>query len=82
MTFMENEVSVQDLISLSYEQKPIEFQQAFNDLLSDRIASAVSARKVEIASSLYSGETDEYDDEEEETVTDTDITDQEENTDG
>jgi hypothetical protein len=73
---------VQDLISLSYEQKPIEFQQAFNDLLSDRIASAVSARKVEIASSLYSGETDEYDDEEEETVTDTDITDQEENTDG
>jgi len=79
---MENEVSVQDLISLSYEQKPIEFQQAFNDLLSNRIADAVSARKVEIASSLYSGETDEYDDEEEETVTDTDITDQEENTDG
>jgi hypothetical protein len=78
MTFMENEVSVQDLISLSYEQKPIEFQQAFNDLLSDRIAAAVDARKVEIASSLYSGETDE----EEETVTDTDITDQEEDTDG
>jgi len=78
MTFMENEVSVQDLISLSYEQKPIEFQQAFNDLLSDRIAAAVDARKVEIASSLYNGETDE----EEETVTDTDITDQEEDTDG
>lgn len=75
---MENEVSVQDLISLSYEQKPIEFQQAFNDLLSDRIAAAVDARKVEIASSLYNGETDE----EEETVTDTDITDQEEDTDG
>lgn len=75
---MENEVSVQDLISLSYEQKPIEFQQAFNDLLSDRVAAAVNARKVEIASSLYSGETDG----EEETVTDTDITDQEEDTDG
>jgi hypothetical protein len=78
MTLMENEVSVQDLISLSYEQKPIEFQQAFNDLLSDRVAAAVNARKVEIASSLYSGETDG----EEETVTDTDITDQEEDTDG
>ena len=51
---MENEVSVQDLISLSYEQKPIEFQNAFDSLLAGRIANAVDNRKMEIAQSMFS----------------------------
>jgi hypothetical protein len=53
---MENEVSVQDLISLSYEQKPIEFQQAFDTLVADKIATAVNDKKMEIANSLFNNQ--------------------------
>lgn len=50
---MDNDISVQDLISLSYDQKPIEFQQAFDTLLADRLATAIDNRKTEIAQSLF-----------------------------
>lgn len=50
---MENEVSVQDLISLSYEQKPIEFQQTFDALIADKIAAAVGNRKIELAQTMF-----------------------------
>lgn len=52
---MENETTVQDLISLSYEQKPIDFEQAFSSLITDRLANAVELRKTEIAQSLFNG---------------------------
>jgi hypothetical protein len=50
---MMNDVTLQDLISLSYEQKPVEFQNAFDTLIAGRIASAVDNRKMEIAQSLF-----------------------------
>ena len=50
---MDNEFSVQDLISLSYEQKPIEFQQAFDSLIAGRIAAAVDNKKVEVAQTMF-----------------------------
>lgn len=52
---MENEVSVQDLISLSYEQKPVDFEQAFGSLVTDRIAQAIETKKVEVAQSMFGG---------------------------
>lgn len=52
---MENEVTVQDLISLSYEQKPIDFEQAFGALITDRLAQAVETKKVEVAQSMFGG---------------------------
>lgn len=51
---MENEVSVQDLISLSYEQKPLDFQNAFDTLIAGKIATAIDNRKMEIAQSMFS----------------------------
>lgn len=51
---MNNEVSVQDLISFSYEQKPIEFQQAFDTLIAGKIAAAVDNKKIEVAQSMFS----------------------------
>jgi hypothetical protein len=51
---MDNEYTIQDLISFSHEQKPIEFQQAFNSLIVDRLAAAVNTKKFEMASTLYS----------------------------
>ena len=50
---MDNEFSVQDLISLSYDQKPIEFQQAFDSLIAGRIAAAVDNKKVEVAQTMF-----------------------------
>ena len=45
--------TVQDLISLAYDQKPIEFGDAFNDLIMDRIAVAVQDKKIEAAQRIY-----------------------------
>jgi hypothetical protein len=50
---MDNEISVQDLISLSYDQKPIEFQQAFDTLIAGRIAAAVDVKKMEVAQTMF-----------------------------
>ena len=52
---MDNEVSVQDLISLSYEQKPIDFEKAFGSLVGDRLASAIETKKSEIAQTMFGG---------------------------
>ena len=49
----ENPYTVQDLISLSYEQKPVEFQGAFNSLITDKIASAIDSRKLEVAQTMF-----------------------------
>ena len=52
---------VADLVGNALEQKPLEFQQTFNDLLQQRIADAVETRKVELAAGLAGAhdETDE-----------------------
>jgi hypothetical protein len=81
MILMENEFSVQDLISLSYDQKPIEFNQAFDSVISAKLADAVNARKIEVAQSMFGTEQEEQE-EEETVVDDNETTDQEEDTDG
>jgi hypothetical protein len=52
-------ITTQDLISLAYDQKPIEFQNAFNTLISDRIAQAVDVKKIEVAMSMFSDQNEE-----------------------
>ena len=61
---MENEVSVQDLISLSYGQKPIDFENTFSSLITDRLAQAVETKKQEIAQSMFKGPDPDDEDEE------------------
>ena len=58
----EQEYSVQDLISLSYDQKPIDFQNAFNSIIKDRLADAVSDKKLEMAQTVFTGPDDHLDD--------------------
>jgi len=52
---MDNETthSIQDLVKFSYEQKPIDFEAAFNSILTDRIAVAVDNKKIEVAQSMF-----------------------------
>ena len=44
--------TIQDLIRYSYDQKPIEFETTFKDLMNDRIAKAIEDRKLELAQSM------------------------------
>jgi len=55
---MDNEMaySIQDLVKYSYEQKPVDFEQAFNSLLSNKIADAVDVKKLEVAQNMFNTE--------------------------
>ncbi len=57
---MDNETTfyVQDLVKFSYEQKPVDFEQAFNSLLSNKIADAVDVKKLEVAQNMFNTEKD------------------------
>lgn len=64
----ENKYGLEDLVTAAVMQQPVEFQNAFDDLVLGRIKSAVEDRKIEIAQTLYNRppedfETDVNDDE-------------------
>lgn len=79
--------SVQDLIKYSYNQQPIDFENAFNSLITDKIAIAIDDKKRELAGSMvtdgYGPDEDDIDpiDEPYDDVDDTDY-EEEENYDG
>ena len=52
----DNAYNVTDLIKFSAGQNPIDFEQAFNSLMVDRIQAAVDAKKVEVAQNMFAGE--------------------------
>ena len=51
--------TIQDLVSLAYDQKPIEFQDTFNSLVADRIAKAIDDKKVEVAQNMFAARSEE-----------------------
>jgi hypothetical protein len=63
---MDNKYDVTDLVVSAIEQKPLDFETAFNDLIVDRLRDAVENKKVEIAQQMYGYEPEvepeEYDD--------------------
>jgi|APCry1669192522_1035417.scaffolds.fasta_scaffold155316_2 hypothetical protein len=56
--------TVQDLINYSYAQQPIEFDNAFQDILTDKIAAAVDNKKFELSQTMFTGEDPEFEDDE------------------
>ena len=50
MTEIENTLA--DLVKFSSEQKPIEFGNAFNSLIANRIETAIDAKKIEVAKGM------------------------------
>lgn len=50
------EYTTSDLVKFSLDQKPIEFENAFKSLLTDRIAMAVDDKKTEMAKTVFSGQ--------------------------
>jgi hypothetical protein len=66
MMIMDNKYDINDLVVSALEQKPLEFETAFNDLIVDRIRTAVENKKVEIAQQMYNYEPDDVAEPEEE----------------
>lgn len=56
---MENEYNVMDLINLSFEQKPVDFQNAFNSVMNNKISSAIDDKKLEVAQTMFNNYSDE-----------------------
>lgn len=48
-----NKATVSDLVFSAFEQKPIDFEAAFNELVVDRIRDAVEQKKIDIAQQMY-----------------------------
>lgn len=49
----EIQYTLADLIKFSSEQKPIEFGNAFNDLIASKIETAIDQKKIEVAQSMF-----------------------------
>jgi thioredoxin-like negative regulator of GroEL len=59
-----NKYGIEDLISAAVEQKPSNFEAAFNDIVIDRIRAAVENKKIEVAQQLYNYEPEVENDDE------------------
>jgi hypothetical protein len=61
MTMAEIEYTLADLIRFSSDQKPIEFGNAFQSIMQDKVSQAINDRKLSIAQSLYNNQQEEDD---------------------
>ncbi len=48
-----NKYDVSDLVVSALEQRPLDFEAAFNDLIIDRLQTAIHDKKVQIAQQMY-----------------------------
>lgn len=49
----DNKYDIQDLVVAAVDQKPSNFEAAFNDILVDRIRDAVEQKKIAVAQQMY-----------------------------
>jgi hypothetical protein len=73
----DNKYDLTDLVVSAIEQKPLDFEAAFNDLIVDRIRGAVEDRKIAIAKQMYGYEEADVGNDDAETEEDSDIEGQE-----
>jgi hypothetical protein len=57
---MDNEVTVNDLIAHSFDQQPLEFQNAFNTMMAGKLAAAIDNKKHEVAQSMFNKEDEQF----------------------
>ena len=64
----DNKYSLDDLVIATLEQKPTDFEAAFDNVITDRIRAAVEDKKIAIAQQMYgyNAEEPELDNSEEE----------------
>ena len=71
-------MSVLDIVKASFDGNPVNVQQAFNDVINDKMMSAIKARREEISMSMYSSDDEESDVEADDEEEDLDNSDTEE----
>lgn len=77
----DNKYDLTDLVVSAIEQKPLDFETAFNDVIVDRIRGAIEDKKIAIAKQMYNYEPeeetvepeDEFEDDDAETEEDSNI---------
>jgi len=58
-----NKYDVSDLVVSALEQRPLDFENAFNDLIIDKLQTAINDKKIAIAQQMYGYEDQQdYDD--------------------
>ena len=58
----DNKYDLTDLVVSAIEQKPLDFETAFNDIIVDRIRGAIEDKKITIAKQMYGYESEEEND--------------------
>ena len=48
-----NKYEMGDLVIAAAQQKPLDFEAAFNDLIVDRISTAINDKKIAVAQQMY-----------------------------
>jgi len=56
------EYTTDDLVKFSLNQQPIEFENAFNSLMVDRLAIAINDKKTEMAQTIFRDQEEEDED--------------------
>jgi len=74
-------MNVADIIQSAFDRKPNDVEDAFNNVIQQKMADAIDARREEIAQSMYGSEGDEADVEPDDDYEDLDQVDIEEPTD-
>lgn len=76
----DNKYTLDDLVISAIQQKPVDFEQAFSELIVDRLHSAVETRKQEIAQNMFATNETDYENDEEQNYEDENDADAEEDT--
>mgnify|MGYP003334101005 FL=1 len=58
----DNKYTLDDLVIATLEQKPTDFEAAFDNVITDRIRAAVEDKKIAIAQQMYNYEPEEQED--------------------
>jgi hypothetical protein len=48
-----SDYNITDLIGFSSQQKPAEFEAAFNSIISSRLETAINNKKIEVAQKMF-----------------------------
>ena len=62
----EIQYTLADLVRFSSDQKPIEFGDAFNSMISSKLETAINSRKIEVAQAMFNPSLDRVETEVEE----------------
>jgi hypothetical protein len=59
---MTDKYTLNDLVKFSIDQKPVEFDRAFQNVLQDKLVNAVETRKLELAQGIVSDQESDNED--------------------